>query len=44
MFILQKKPEDNTYSKMFYEIKKGLLKEKLSFFSKEIQSLIELNI
>lgn len=44
MFILQKKSEDNTYSKVFYEIKKGLLMEKLSFFSKEIQSLIELNI
>ncbi len=40
MFILQKYDGENTYSKLFYEIKKDLLQAEKEFFPDELKNLI----
>lgn len=40
MFILQKSDAENTYNKVFYEIKKDLLQTEIKYFSDELKSLI----
>ena len=42
MFILQKYDEENTYNKLFYEIKKDLFHKEKEMFSDELKKLIEL--
>ena len=42
-FILQKDINEDTYSKVFFEIKQNLIQEEYSSFSEEIQKLIMLN-
>ena len=40
MFILQKSDEENTYSKLFYEIKKDLFQSEKELFAGELKTLI----
>lgn len=40
MFILQKLNDENKYSKVFYEIKKGLLQTEKLYFSEDLSNLI----
>lgn len=40
MFILQKSDSENTYNKLFYEIKKDLIQTEKECFSDELQALI----
>ena len=40
MFILQKADGENTYNKLFYEIKKDLIQTEKEYFSDELQALI----
>lgn len=42
MFILQKSDEENTYSKLFYEIKKDLFQSEKELFAGELKTLISL--
>ena len=40
MFILQKSDGESTYSKLFYEIKKGLFETEKEFFSDDLKKKI----
>lgn len=42
MFILQKSDEENTYGKLFYEIKKDLFQSEKELFANELKALISL--
>ena len=42
MFILQKSDGENTYNKLFYEIKRDLLRIEKEFFSDELKALISI--
>lgn len=42
MFILQKSDEENTYDKLFYEIKKDLFQSEKELFASELKALISL--
>lgn len=42
MFILQKCGGENTYNKLFFEIKKGLLKSEKEIFSEKLKKLISI--
>lgn len=42
MFILQREDCEDTYKKLFYEIKKDLFESEKEFFSEELKKLIEM--
>lgn len=42
MFILQKADGENTYNKLFYEIKRGLFQAEKEFFQDELKDLISI--
>ena len=42
MFILQKDEAESTYSKLFFEIKKGLFLEEKEFFAEKLKTLISI--
>lgn len=42
MFILQKSDNENTYKKLFYEIKKGLFEVEKELFSEELKMLMNI--
>lgn len=44
MFILQKTEEEDTYHKLFYEIKKDLILTEQDVFTDELKALIKSDI